>query len=56
MATLQFFSIGSNKPEHGDKPTPFHFRNGRVTVVSLLKPPCGGFGSETVTWIQKWFK
>jgi hypothetical protein len=24
--------------------------------VSLLKPPFGGFRSETVTWIQKWFK
>jgi hypothetical protein len=28
---------------------PFHFRNGYVTAVSLLKPP--GFRSET-----KWFK
>ena len=35
---------------------PLHFRNGRVTSVSLLKPPCGGFRSETVTWIQKWLK
>jgi hypothetical protein len=32
---------------------PFHFRNRRVTAVSLLQPPCGGFGSEAVTWIQK---
>jgi hypothetical protein len=24
--------------------------------VSLPKPPFGGFGSETATWIQKWFK
>jgi hypothetical protein len=37
---------------------PFHFRNGRVpeTAVSLLKPPFGGFRSETAIWIQKWFK
>jgi hypothetical protein len=34
----------------------FHFRNRRVTAVSLPKPPFGGFRSETVTWIQKWFK
>ena len=34
----------------------FHFRNGFVTAVSLLKTPCGGFRSETATWIQKWFK
>jgi hypothetical protein len=27
-----------------------------VTAVSLLKPPCGGFRSETFTGIQKWFK
>jgi hypothetical protein len=32
---------------------PFHFRNGCVTAVSHLKPPCGGFRSETATWIQK---
>jgi hypothetical protein len=25
-------------------------------AVSILKPPCGGFRSETATWIQKWFK
>ena len=31
----------------------FHFRNGYVTAVSLLTPPCGGFRSETATWIQK---
>jgi hypothetical protein len=31
---------------------PFHLRNGRVTAVSLLKPP----KIETATWIQKWFK
>jgi hypothetical protein len=30
--------------------------NGFVTAVSLLKPPCGGFRIETVTWIQKWLK
>jgi hypothetical protein len=35
---------------------PFHFRNVYVTAVSLLKPPCGDFRSETATWIQKWFK
>jgi hypothetical protein len=35
---------------------PVHFQNGRVTAVSLLKPPFGGFRSETVIWIQKWFK
>jgi len=35
---------------------PFHFRNGFVTAVSLLKPPCGGFISETDTWIQKHLK
>jgi len=35
---------------------PFHFRNSYATAVSLLKPPCGGFRSETATWIQKWFK
>jgi hypothetical protein len=35
---------------------PFHFRIRRVTAVSLLKPPFGGFRSETTTWIQKWFK
>jgi hypothetical protein len=34
----------------------FHFRNGYVTAASLLKPPCGGFRSETATWIQEWFK
>jgi hypothetical protein len=28
----------------------------KFLAVSLLKPPCGGFRSETVTWIQKWFK
>jgi hypothetical protein len=32
---------------------PLHFRNGRVTAVSLLKPPFGGFRSETAIWIQK---
>jgi hypothetical protein len=26
---------------------PFHFRNGYVMAVSLLKPPCGGFRIET---------
>jgi hypothetical protein len=26
-------------------------RNGRCTS----EPPCGGFGSKTATWIQKWF-
>ena len=26
---------------------PFQVRNGRVTAVSLLKPPFGGFRSET---------
>jgi hypothetical protein len=26
-----------------------------TTAASLLKPPCGGFRIETVTWIQKWF-
>jgi hypothetical protein len=25
-------------------------------AVSLLKPPFGGFRSETAIWIQKWFK
>jgi hypothetical protein len=35
---------------------PFHFRNRRAKAVSLLKPPFGGFRSETVTWIQKWLK
>jgi hypothetical protein len=25
-------------------------------AVSILKPPCGGFRSETIIWIQKWFK
>jgi hypothetical protein len=35
---------------------PFHFRNGRVTAASLLKPPFGGFRIPTATWIQKWFK
>jgi hypothetical protein len=25
-------------------------------TVSLLKPPCSGFRSETATWIQKYFK
>jgi hypothetical protein len=29
---------------------------GFVTAVSLLKPPCGSFRSETATWIQKWLK
>ena len=33
---------------------PFHFRNRRVTAVSLPKPPSGGFGSETAIWIRKW--
>jgi hypothetical protein len=27
-----------------------------VTVVLLLKPPCGGFKIESATWIQKRFK
>jgi hypothetical protein len=35
---------------------PFHFRNRRVTAVSILKPPVGGFRIETVHRIQKWFK
>jgi len=35
---------------------PFRFLNGRVMAVSLLKPPCGGFKSETATWIKKWLK
>jgi hypothetical protein len=26
------------------------------TAVLLLEPPCGGFRSETATWIQKYFK
>jgi hypothetical protein len=30
--------------------------NGRVTAVSLLKPPFGGFRNETVIWIQELFK
>jgi hypothetical protein len=34
----------------------FHFRTGFVTAISLLKPPCGGYRSETATWIQKYFK
>jgi hypothetical protein len=34
---------------------PFHFRSRRVTGISLLKPPFGGFRIKTVTWIQKWF-
>jgi hypothetical protein len=25
-----------------------------VTAVSILKPPCGGFRSETATWIRKY--
>jgi hypothetical protein len=33
-------------------PKPPCIHNGR----SLLKPPLGGFRSEIVTWIQKWFK
>ena len=28
---------------------------GYLVAVSLLKPPCGGFRSENVTWIQKCF-
>jgi hypothetical protein len=32
------------------------YQHGYVTAVSLLKPPCGVFRSETATWIQKWFK
>jgi hypothetical protein len=28
----------------------------KFLAVSLLKPPFGGFRSETATWIQKWFK
>jgi hypothetical protein len=35
---------------------PFHSRNGRVTAISLLKPPFGGFRSETAIWIRKWLK
>jgi hypothetical protein len=35
---------------------PFHFRSGYVTVIYLLKPPCGSFRIETATWIQKWFE
>jgi hypothetical protein len=31
-------------------------RNIYLMSVSILKPPCGGFRSETATWIQKWFK
>jgi hypothetical protein len=31
---------------------PFHFRNGFVMAVLLLKPPCSGFRIETATWIQ----
>jgi hypothetical protein len=27
-----------------------------VTAVSILKPPCGEFRSETATWIQKYFE
>ena len=27
-----------------------------MTAVSLLKPPCGGFRSETATWTQKPFE
>jgi hypothetical protein len=30
--------------------------NGYVTATLILKPPCGGFRSETATWIKKWFK
>ena len=32
---------------------PFHFLNGHIpaTAVLLLKPPCGGFRSETATWV-----
>ena len=32
---------------------PFHFRNGRVTSVSLLNPPFGGGRSVTATWIRR---
>jgi hypothetical protein len=32
---------------------PFHFRNRRVTTVLLLKPPFGGFRSETAIWTPK---
>ena len=35
---------------------PFHFRNSYVAAVSLLKPPCGCFRSETTTSTQKWLK
>jgi hypothetical protein len=43
-------------PYNRHKFVPFYFQNGYVTAVSLLKLPCGGFRSETPTWIQKWFK
>jgi hypothetical protein len=33
----------------------FHFRNPR-SVASEVKPPFGGFGSETATWIRKLLK
>jgi hypothetical protein len=38
------------------KSVPFHFRNGFLAAVSLLKPPRGGLRSETATWIQKHLK
>jgi hypothetical protein len=28
----------------------------KFLAISLLKPPNGGLRSETVIWIQKWFK
>jgi hypothetical protein len=28
----------------------------KFVTAPLLKPPRGGFRSETATWIQKWFK
>jgi hypothetical protein len=32
------------------------FNRYKFTTVSILKPPFGGFRSETVTWIQKYLK
>jgi hypothetical protein len=32
------------------------FLEGLELAFKTMKPPYGGFRSETATWIQKWFK
>jgi hypothetical protein len=49
--------IPGKDPDTRIKPLAFtngHFRNGRVTAVSLLKKPFGGFSVDTSSLPPRW--